>query len=389
MRVSDEAVLSRRLHSMGYTLTALQTSAPVAHVGSAGARGTRVASASRHLFLRQLATATKAGLPLYDALTRIAETVADRAMGTVAREMAARVERGGRLSEAFAAHPTVFSEGVVGLIAAAEMGGFLDLALVDLADDAERGERVTRETRRAIRYTTGTLLAALLLGLPLAGFIAPMIRTLLITGDRTRAIGAGVEAAASTLLWVVLAIIGGVVGGRILFRRLVGTPRGALRWDSLLLRAPFLGLVYRCASRASFLGALARLTHAGVGSTGSWESAIGAADNRAVKEALHRALPLLETGGRLSDALAASGIATPGEVGLIANGEATGHLEGSLEQLAERSRWELESSLRQLPMVAHIAGYALAAPIVGYAVARFYLSYYGSILQSVDEAFGH
>src|SRR5206468_2656346 len=103
-----ETVVTRRLSSMGYTVTSLQASTRVpAEAPQAAARETspRVGLMARALFLRQLATATRAGIPLYLGLAEITRTVADRRMAGVAHAMAQRVERGERLSEAMAEHP--------------------------------------------------------------------------------------------------------------------------------------------------------------------------------------------------------------------------------------------------------------------------------------------
>jgi type II secretory pathway component PulF len=274
------------------------------------------------------------------------------------------------------------------LLAAAELGGFLDRALADLADDAERQIRVRQEIARATQFIKFVLATALLLGLPISSFIGPMLRTGLATGDRALGVQAGLRAALRTLLWVSLPISAAILGAWALMGRLSASTAWARTRDAWALRLPVLGGVHRAHARASFLTALGRLTHAGVGPAQSWETAAGAVENGAVRAQIERSLPLVEAGGRFSEALVAAGVCTPLEAGLVANGEFSGQVEESLDRVAESYHWQLEGALRRLPTAAHMLGYAVAAPFVLYVIARFYQSYFASMFQGVDDAFG-
>jgi type II secretory pathway component PulF len=387
MRAGDETAVHRRLQAMGYTLTALHPTSAAQPARLAGSE-TRVSRAARARFLRQLAATQRAGMPLYQSLTEVEGTVADRAMAGVVQQFAERVQHGRALSEAMSAYPHLFTSGAVGLVAAAETGGFLDRALADLADDAERAELVRREIARATWRIRISLGVYLFLGLPLAFFIGPMIRTLFATGDRAQAIAAGVRAGLRQLLIVGVPLVVGALGLKLLAQRLSEWEALARLRDEWLLRLPVIGTVHGCQARGEFLITLARLTHAGLGPGQSWETAVGAVENRAARDRIAAALPIVVAGGRFSDALTASGVCAPSEAGLVANGERTGQIEETLERVAESYHWRLADALKRLPMAAQTLAYVLAAPLVIYVVATFYRSYYGSIFQSLDDGMG-
>jgi type IV pilus assembly protein PilC len=387
MQAGDAAGVSRRLQSMGYTLTGLHPSATTSAPRMVESP-VQVSQASRARFLRQLASTQRAGIPLYQSLTEIQQTVADRSMAGVVQQIAARVEIGDRLSDALDSFPHLFSSGVVGLVAAAETGGFLDRALADLAEDAERAEHVRRQIGRALGRVRWTLGVYLFLGVPLAFFIGPMLRTLFTSGDRAQAIAAGVKAGLRQLLAIGLPLLVGGLGLKLLARRLAEWEALERWWDEWLLRLPVVGAVHGCQSRSEFLTTLARLFHAGLGPAQCWEAATGAVENRAARGRIAGALPIVATGGRFSEALAAAGVCTVPEAGLVANGELTGQVEESLARVAESYHWRLEDALKRLPAAAQTLGYVLVAPLVIFVIATFYRSFYRSIFQSMDEAVG-
>jgi type IV pilus assembly protein PilC len=384
MQAADETAVGHRLRSMGYTLTGVHPST-TAQTERTPRTAMRVSRAARARFLRQLASTQRAGMPLYHSIVEIESTVADRAMAGVAHGIAERVQNGDRLSETLAAYPHLFSSGATGLIAAAETGGFLDRALADLADDMERAEQVRRQIARATWRVRVSLGVYLFLGIPLAFFIGPMIRTLLTSGDRAQAVAAGVHAGLRQLLVIVAPIVVGFLGLRLLARRLAEAEALARLRDEWLLRLPIIGAVHGCQARSEFLMTLGRLTHAGLGPGQSWETAAGAVENRAARDRILASLPTVATGGRFSDALAAAGVCTPPEVGLVANGEQTGQVDEMLDRLAESYRWRLDDALRRLPVAAQTLAFVLTAPLVIYVIATFYRSYYGAIFQSMDD----
>src|SRR5437667_6008213 len=72
------------------------------------------------VFYRQFATMIDAGIPLYQSLATLEGQTRNPKLAHILRECQKQVEKGGRLSEVFAAYPWVFSELQLEMIRAAE-----------------------------------------------------------------------------------------------------------------------------------------------------------------------------------------------------------------------------------------------------------------------------
>lgn len=80
-------------------------------------------------FTRQLATLLDAGLPLLRGLRLVQEQEENSSLRRIIGEMALRIETGGTLSEALAAHPKIYSPLFVNMVRAGETGGIFELVL--------------------------------------------------------------------------------------------------------------------------------------------------------------------------------------------------------------------------------------------------------------------
>src|SRR5437763_1590798 len=82
--------------------------------------GTHVGAKDRVIFTRQLSTLINAGLPLTQSLRTVTDQITNKALHGVVSGVVAAVEGGSSLSQAFGAHPKVFSDVYVSLVAAGE-----------------------------------------------------------------------------------------------------------------------------------------------------------------------------------------------------------------------------------------------------------------------------
>src|SRR5439155_25781658 len=85
----------------------------------------------------------------------------NRRLQEVIGRLAAQVERGGRLSEAFRAYPAIFTPLQISMIEAAEAGGMMDSMMNRLAEYLEREYEVRLQIKRKTLYPKLLILAVI------------------------------------------------------------------------------------------------------------------------------------------------------------------------------------------------------------------------------------
>src|SRR5437762_7365308 len=112
----------------------------------------RVSPADLSLFTRQLATLTRAGLPLEEALLAVSQQTEKPRVQSIVLGVCARVMEGHTLADGFAEFPRVFPEIYRATVAEGEQAGHLDDVLERLADYTESREQIRQKVLAAMLY---------------------------------------------------------------------------------------------------------------------------------------------------------------------------------------------------------------------------------------------
>ncbi|MCK4379163.1 MAG: type II secretion system F family protein, partial [Deltaproteobacteria bacterium] len=116
------------------------------------ARYQRVKTEEMIIFTRQLATLIKAGIPLLSCLKTLAEESENKVLAAALFDIAAFVEMGGQLSDAFARHPRLFNGMFINMLRVGEVSGKLDIILHRMADLLEYQRETNEQIKMATRY---------------------------------------------------------------------------------------------------------------------------------------------------------------------------------------------------------------------------------------------
>jgi type IV pilus assembly protein PilC len=104
------------------------------------------------IFTRQFATMINSGLPLVQSLNILAQQTENPKLKDITRAVVFDVEAGNTLADAFAKHPSAFSQLYVNMVAAGEAGGILDTILLRLATFLEKNDKLIRKVKSAMIY---------------------------------------------------------------------------------------------------------------------------------------------------------------------------------------------------------------------------------------------
>jgi type IV pilus assembly protein PilC len=376
VEADSNSVAAARLRAQGLWVTGLRTvgaTREVSRTASAEATISMPAGAPRGslldawwtgvslkelaIFFRQFGTMVNAGMPLSRSLSILASQTTNRRLKEVIADLAAQVQAGGKLSEAFRRHPALFRPVQIAMIEAAEAGGLLDRMLNRIADYLEREYEIRLEIKRR------TLYPKLLLG---AAIFIPPVKVLIFDGI-VPYLRATVGMVLPLLLWV--------AGLWIFFRLLFQIPAFRALYDGIKLAIPVLGKNVRQFAVGKFCRSLAALYGAGLPVGRALRTSADACDNYLIARAVHRQSPRVERGEPLSAVLAGTGLFSPIVLGMVATGEHAGDMEGMLTKVADYQEREAEHSTRQLIVVLGVVVFLAVALMIAVQIVGFYSQY--------------
>lgn len=299
------------------------------------------------LFTRQLATLSRAGLPMEEALKAVAEQTENaRAQRTIIG-VRSQVVEGQTLAAALGHFPNSFNDLYRATVAAGEQSGRLDEVLSGLADYVEDQQAMRQKVLGALLYPAFLTIVAIAIVIALLTTVVPdlvrvfesidaelpmLTRVLIGLSDFMRAWG-----------WLLGIGLAAAVMAAIYALRRESVRR---RVHAQILRLPLIGRFVRGVNTARFTRTLSILTRSGVPALEAMNIGGDVVSNLPMREAIARAARKVREGEAIHRALGAERLFPPITLHMIANGELSGELETMLARAAEHQEREVET-LRQ------------------------------------------
>ena len=114
------------------------------------------------------------GLSLLRALSILTDQTENKELARVLGEVRNDIETGSSLSVAMAKHGAVFPPLMVNMCRAGEVGGFLDMVLLQIADNYEAEVRLRGKVKAAMTYPVVVFVIAVLAVIGMLLFIVPV-----------------------------------------------------------------------------------------------------------------------------------------------------------------------------------------------------------------------
>ena len=356
--------LERRLRHLGLSLVRCRPARTMPLLG----RRSAVTRAELAQFCVQLSQLYRAGMGIVECLASLREGSERFALRQVAASLAASIESGSGLADAFASRADVFDPVFIALVRAGEQSGQLDAVLERLANDLRWRDDLARASWRALAYPGLVLsivvgaVAGLLLFLvpPLASVFRSISPQLPLQTEMLVAVAAMF---ARGWPWVVGASVAAGIG-LTAAAHLSERFRAAL--DSAGLRLPLLGALRMRFALARFAACLALLYRSGIGVLDGLRLCEDVVGPRELRAALRTARRAIATGRSLSQAFADTGLFPPLVMRMLQVGESTGNLDDALEHVSahySRSSREAVADLQAIigPATTVILGGVIAA----------------------------
>jgi general secretion pathway protein F len=309
----------------------------------------RIGARDLALLTRQLATLVRAALPLEEALQAVAQQTERPATRKVLAAVRARVMEGDTLAAALGSFPRVFPEIYRATVGAGEQSGRLDTVLERLADYTERRDQLRQRVLGALLYPIVLTVMCVIVVAGLLTYVVPQVVAVFESGGNTLPWLTRTLLATSAFLrgwgWLLLLLIG---LGVLAFLRWLRAKPAQRRFETLLLRLPFVGRLLRSLGAARFTRTFSILTGSAVPALDGLRIAGATVGNLPMREAIETAAERVREGAPIGRSLAASGLFPPLTVHLVSSGESSGRLEEMLGRAADAEERELDRLLTAL-----------------------------------------
>lgn len=317
-------------------------------------------------FTRDLALLLKAGARLDDALELLAGDADIGRLRPAVNKLRSSVLSGESFAEAVEAHPSLFPAMYVALVRVGEVSGTLDHVLEVLGTERIRSEAMRRKVTDAMQYPAFVLVAAIGVMLFFFVFVLPQF------GGVLRDFGTKSDATITTFLDIsdflrengvelMIGAAAAIAGAWLLLRQ--ASVRSAL--VSQVARLPGISGIFRFYRTSLFCRNLGILLGSGVSLTATLRILVNIMSVTGRVDAWSAAADRVRHGGKLSEALGASGILPAMALRMLRLGEETGQLAVLAGRIAEFYEAKLQRSLDRVVGIIGPAAIITISAVVG------------------------
>jgi len=288
------------------------------------------------VFSRQFSVMISANVTVVESLMILVDQTSNLSLKNLIAEVAFEVDSGAFLSEAFSKHPKVFSNFFINIIRSGETSGKLDEVLNYLADEMEQGYDMKAKIKGAMIYPVFIVSALVGVGVVLMVYVIPNLTSMLAETNAVLPLSTRIIIAISGFLQnylvvIIIFIIALAVG----FRFALKTAFIRLQFDTLKLRLPVFGTLFKYIYLMRFTRSLSTLIKGGVTITKSLEIVADIIGNEVYKGLVLDTLESINDGNPVYLVMDRSRYVPKMVPQMISVGEKTGKLDSVLDRVTE------------------------------------------------------
>jgi len=309
----------------------------------------RLSSGELALVTRQLATLSKVGLPLEEALLVVSQQNEDPRIQSILLGVRSRVMEGHTLATGLSDFPHAFPELYRTTIAAGEQSGHLDAVLERLANFTESRQILQQQIKNALIYPIVLVITAVAIISFMLAYVVPKVVYIFENYDQQLPLLTRIMMTSSGFIrdyWFALIVF--VVAFIFIIRYVLKQEGPKRSYHLLLLRLPIISKLTRGINTARFTQTLSILSGSGVPILESLRIASQVVVNVPMRAAVEEATLRVREGEMISKSLATSKLFPPMTTNLISSGEASGRLEEMLAHAANNQEREVDDLITTL-----------------------------------------
>lgn len=336
------------------------------------------------VFTRQLATMTKAGVPLVQAFDIVGEGTEHKNMRELIHALRTDVSSGNGLASSLAKQHPLFDELFCSLIASGEYSGTLDVMLDRIATYKEKTEALKAKIKKAMTYPIATIVVAIVVtGVLLIKVVPQFAETFHNFGSDLPAFTLLVLRVSEWMQNWWLALLMGLLAGSYLFSQSKSRSKRFADWlDGMALKLPILGAVLHDAVIARFSRTLSTTFAAGVPLVEALESTAGATGNAIFARAVYRIRDDVMAGTPLALSIRTTGLFPSMLLQMVSIGEESGSLDDMLAKVADHYETAVDNAVDSLssliePIIMSVLGVLIGGLMIAMYLPIFML---GSVI---------
>ncbi|MCL4315307.1 MAG: type II secretion system F family protein, partial [Gammaproteobacteria bacterium] len=301
------------------------------------------------LFSHQMYTLTKAGVPITQALTGLAESTRKHNLKEALEDVADSLQSGRDLSSSLNRHPHIFTNLIVSIVQVGENSGNLDQAFLQISKYLETEKDTRDRIKSALRYPIIVLFAIAVAVTIINIWVIPAFAKLFASFKAELPWATKILIGTSNFFvsywpYMLATLLLGIIG----LRAYIKTDHGRYVWDRFKLKIPFIGDILNRATLARFARSFAMVQRAGVPLVQGLTVVANAVDNRYIGDHILAMRNGIERGESVTRTAALSGMFTPMVLQMMGVGEETGALDAMMQQVAEFYEREVDYDIKSL-----------------------------------------
>ena len=379
IRATTLIIAKAQLRRQGINIKRVKKKAAPLFIGSE-----RIGTKDVATFTRQLATMTKAGVPMVQAIDIVLDGTYNAAMKTLIGEIRNEVAGGTPVAVALGKHPKNFDELYCSLIAAGEESGTLETMLDRIAVYKEKSEALKATIKKALTYPIATIVVAIVVtGILLINVVPQFASTFESFGSELPAFTQFVVNLSETVQewWLVIttALVASVFG----FNRLRATNKKfADSVDAALLKAPIVGAIVRDGVIACYARTLSTTFGSGVPLVEALDATAAAAGNAVYTRAISQIKLDVTAGFPMQQATRATGLFPVFLLQMTTIGEESGTLDEMLGKVTDQYEAQVDNAVESIssliePMIMSVLGVLVGGLMIAMYLPIFML---GSVI---------
>jgi len=317
------------------------------------ARHQKVSATAKIFMLQNLSVMIKAGVPLADALSTLAEQTTKRRLKFILTEVIGKIKQGTNFSDSLRPYEKDFGEMFINMVAAGEASGQLEEVLNQLYQQIKKDYGLKLKVRNAMIYPCIILTVMIGISFFALFFILPNITAMFKDLDvelplATRILIFIGEFAKNYALFIVPSLIIIIA----LLIKIISSPWGKYFWHRLLLKIPILSGIIKQINIAVFARSVSSLIKTDIPIVETLKITSRVLGNTVYKKALAEAAEKVKKGDKLAVIFKQyNKIFPPIIIQMIAVGEETGALEEIMDQVSDFYDEEVSQTLSNLPSI--------------------------------------
>jgi type IV pilus assembly protein PilC len=332
------------------------------------------------IFVRQMATMMKAGVPLVQSFELVADGLENETMRKMVLSVRDDVSGGGSFGGALRRYPKEFDELFCSLVESGEQSGTLETMLDRVATYKEKTEALKKKIKKALTYPIAVMAVAFIV----TGIL--LVKVVPVFADTFKSFGGNLPAFTLFVLdisnfaqahWWKIAGVAIAVG--MAFSKAKETsPTFADQVDRVSLKLPIVGAIVNEAVIARIARTLSTTFSAGVPLVEALDSVAGAAGNAVFRDAVRRVRDDVTGGTMINVAFRSVGVFPTLLIQMTAIGEESGSLDTMLDKVATHYEAEVDNKVDNLtallePLIMSVLGILVGGLMIAMYMPIFML----------------